>query len=46
VAIVRARRPYQIEGTAAAADLLLSPGELDAILANAVPMWGPQPEGI
>jgi aryl-alcohol dehydrogenase-like predicted oxidoreductase len=49
VAIVGARRPYQIEGTAAAADLHLSSeelGEIDVILADAVPMWGPHPEAM
>jgi aryl-alcohol dehydrogenase-like predicted oxidoreductase len=49
VAIVRARRPYQVDGTAAGADLLLSPaelGELDAILAHAMPMRASRPEGM
>jgi aryl-alcohol dehydrogenase-like predicted oxidoreductase len=49
VAIVGARRPDQLNGTATAADLLLSAaelGELDTILADAVPMWGPHPEGM
>jgi len=49
VAIVGAHRPSQLEGTAAAADLHLSPEDLDkidAILADAVPVWGPHPEGM
>jgi aryl-alcohol dehydrogenase-like predicted oxidoreductase len=49
VAIVGARRPDHLEGTAAAADLHLSPaelGEINTILADAVPMWGPHPEGM
>jgi aryl-alcohol dehydrogenase-like predicted oxidoreductase len=49
VAIVGARRPSQLEGTAAAADLHLSQeelGKIDAILTDAVPVWGPHPEGM
>jgi aryl-alcohol dehydrogenase-like predicted oxidoreductase len=49
VAIVGARRPSHLESTAAAADLFLSPDELDkidAILADAVAMSGPHPEGM
>jgi hypothetical protein len=49
VAIVGARRPSQLDGTAAAASLGLSPEDLDkidAILADAVPVWGPHPEGM
>jgi hypothetical protein len=39
-------RPAQPEGTAAAADLDLAAEDLDAIVADAVPMWGPHPEGM
>jgi aryl-alcohol dehydrogenase-like predicted oxidoreductase len=49
VAIVGARGPSQLDGTAAAASLGLSPEDLDkidAILADAVPVWGPHPEGM
>jgi aryl-alcohol dehydrogenase-like predicted oxidoreductase len=49
VAIVGARRPDHLDGTAAAADVYLSPadfGEINTILADAVPMWGPHPEGM
>ena len=49
VAIVGARRPSQLEGTAPAADIELSAEELaeiDAIVADAVPVWGPHPEGM
>jgi aryl-alcohol dehydrogenase-like predicted oxidoreductase len=49
VAIVGGRRPDQLDGTATAADLHLSPaelGEINTILADAVPMWGPHPEGM
>jgi aryl-alcohol dehydrogenase-like predicted oxidoreductase len=49
VAIVGARRPSQLEGTALAADIELSAAdlqEIDAILADAVPVWGPHPEGM
>jgi aryl-alcohol dehydrogenase-like predicted oxidoreductase len=49
VAIVGARRPSQLDGTAAAADIELSEAdlqEIDAILADAVPVWGPHPEGM
>jgi aryl-alcohol dehydrogenase-like predicted oxidoreductase len=49
VAIVGARRPDQLDGTATAAGLHLSPeelGEINTILADAVPMWGPHPEGM
>jgi aryl-alcohol dehydrogenase-like predicted oxidoreductase len=48
-AIVGARRPDQLEGTAKAADLHLSRedlGAIEAILTDAVPMWGPHPEGM
>jgi aryl-alcohol dehydrogenase-like predicted oxidoreductase len=49
VAIVGAHRPSQLEGTAGAADVSLSAQDLtqiDAILAGAVPVWGPHPEGM
>jgi aryl-alcohol dehydrogenase-like predicted oxidoreductase len=49
VAIVGARRPSQLDGTATAADRHLSADDLrriDAIVADAVPVWGPHPEGM
>ena len=49
VAIVGARRPSHLEETAAAADVKLSAAdlqEIDAILAGAVPVWGPHPEAM
>jgi aryl-alcohol dehydrogenase-like predicted oxidoreductase len=49
VAIVGARRPSQLDGTAPAADIELSQAdlkEIDAILTDAVPVWGPHPEGM
>ncbi|HUR09100.1 MAG TPA: aldo/keto reductase [Nonomuraea sp.] len=49
VAIVGARRPAQLDGTTPAADIQLSAADLraiDAILAQAVPVWGPHPEGM
>ncbi len=49
VAIVGARRPSQLDGTAPAADIQLSEADLrdiDAILTDAVPVWGPHPEGM
>ena len=49
VSIVGARRPSQLEGTAAGAALHLSEEDLDkidAILVDAVPVWGPHPEGM
>lgn len=49
VAIVGARRPSHLEGTALAADIKLSEAdlqEIDAILTDAVPVWGPHPEGM
>ncbi|MEV0353960.1 aldo/keto reductase [Nonomuraea sp. NPDC050680] len=48
VAIVGARRPAQLDGTTPAADIQFSEADLrtiDAILARAVPVWGPYPEG-
>jgi aryl-alcohol dehydrogenase-like predicted oxidoreductase len=48
-AIVGARRTSQLEGTASAAEVELSPEdleEIDRILARAVPVTGPNPEGI
>ncbi|HEY0451086.1 aldo/keto reductase [Actinophytocola sp.] len=47
VTIVGARRPSQLDGTAA--DVPLSAQDLadiDLILADSVPMWGPHPEGM
>jgi aryl-alcohol dehydrogenase-like predicted oxidoreductase len=49
VAIVGARRPGQLTETAAAADITLSEPdlkEIDDIVADAVPVWGPHPEGM
>jgi aryl-alcohol dehydrogenase-like predicted oxidoreductase len=49
VAVVGARRPSQLDGTACAAGLELSQAdlqEIDATLANAVPVQGPHPEGM
>jgi aryl-alcohol dehydrogenase-like predicted oxidoreductase len=49
VAIVGARRPAQLDGTAPAADIELSAAELaeiDTIVADAAPVWGPHPEGM
>jgi aryl-alcohol dehydrogenase-like predicted oxidoreductase len=48
VAIVAARRPAQLEGTATAADHHLSADDLrriETIVADAVPVWAPHPEG-
>jgi aryl-alcohol dehydrogenase-like predicted oxidoreductase len=49
VAIVGARRPAQLDGTATAADRHLSANDLrriELIVADAVPVWGPHPEGM
>jgi aryl-alcohol dehydrogenase-like predicted oxidoreductase len=49
VAIVGARRPAQLEGTAPAAAIDLSADDLrriEMIVADAVPVWGPHPEGM
>jgi aryl-alcohol dehydrogenase-like predicted oxidoreductase len=49
VAIVGARRPSQLDGTAPGADLELTPSdlqEIEAMFADAVPVWGPHPEGM
>jgi aryl-alcohol dehydrogenase-like predicted oxidoreductase len=49
VAIVGARRPAQLDGTVPAADVRLSEDDLrdiDRIVADAVPMQGPHPEGM
>jgi aryl-alcohol dehydrogenase-like predicted oxidoreductase len=49
VAVVGARRPSQLDGTAPAADIELTQAdlaEIDAILTDAVPVWGPHPEGM
>jgi aryl-alcohol dehydrogenase-like predicted oxidoreductase len=46
---VGARRPSQLDGTAPAADLRLSAAdlaEIDRVLTDAVPVWGPHPEGM
>ena len=47
--IIGARRPAHLEESAAAADIELAPEDLeaiDAVLADAVPVWGPHPEGM
>jgi aryl-alcohol dehydrogenase-like predicted oxidoreductase len=49
VTIVGARRPAQLDETAAAADIKLSEAdleEIDTILKDALPVWGPHPEGM
>ena len=49
VAIVGARQPAQLDGTATAADRHLSADDLrriELIVADAVPVWGPHPEGM
>lgn len=49
VAIVGAHRPAQLEGTASAAGIHLAPDDLviiDGILADAVAVQGPHPEGM
>ncbi|HEY3715426.1 MAG TPA: aldo/keto reductase [Jatrophihabitantaceae bacterium] len=49
VAIVGARGPGQLTETAAAADITLSEPdlkEIDEIVTDAVPVWGPHPEGM
>jgi len=49
VAIVGARHPEHLDGTAAAADLELSKDDMkriDEILSEAVPVTGPSPEGM
>jgi aryl-alcohol dehydrogenase-like predicted oxidoreductase len=49
VAIVGARRPAHLDGTAAAADIDLGEsdlGEINSILSDAVPVSGPHPEGM
>ena len=49
VAIVGTRRHSQLDETAAAADVKLSEAdlqEIDAVLVDAVPVWGPHPEGM
>jgi aryl-alcohol dehydrogenase-like predicted oxidoreductase len=49
VAIVGAHRPAQLDGTASAAGVHLAPDELvviDGILADAVAVQGPHPEGM
>ncbi|MFF1822356.1 aldo/keto reductase [Kribbella sp. NPDC058245] len=49
VTIVGARRPAQLDETAAAAELELSETdlqEIDTIMKDALPVWGPHPEGI
>jgi aryl-alcohol dehydrogenase-like predicted oxidoreductase len=49
VSIVGARRPSHLEASVSAAEIDLSAEELqeiDRILADAVPLWGPHPEGM
>jgi len=49
VAIVGGHRPSQLDGTDPAADIKLTETdlqEIDAILVDAVPVWGPHPEGM
>jgi aryl-alcohol dehydrogenase-like predicted oxidoreductase len=49
VAVVGARRPSHLDETAAAADMEVSAAdlqEIDTIMANALPVWGPHPEGM
>src|SRR2546423_5420373 len=49
VTIVGARRPAQLNETAAAADVEVSAAdlrEINVILADAAPVWGPHPEGM
>jgi len=49
VSIVGARRPAHLEASASAAEVDLTQEELseiDRILADAVPVWGPHPEGM
>ena len=49
VAIVGARTPSHLDGTASAADIKLSETdleEIDAIVRDARPVWGPHPEGM
>jgi aryl-alcohol dehydrogenase-like predicted oxidoreductase len=49
VTIVGARRPVHLEESTAAADIELTPDDLaaiDAVLAHAIPVWGPHPEGM
>jgi aryl-alcohol dehydrogenase-like predicted oxidoreductase len=49
VAIVGARMPSHLDGTASAADIKLSEADLQqigAIVRGALPVWGPHPEGM
>jgi len=49
VTIIGARRPVHLEESAAAAEIELAPEDLaaiDAVLADAAPVWGPHPEGM
>jgi aryl-alcohol dehydrogenase-like predicted oxidoreductase len=49
VAVVGARRAAHLDETAAAADIEVSTAdhqEIDAIMADALPVWGPHPEGM
>jgi aryl-alcohol dehydrogenase-like predicted oxidoreductase len=49
VAVVGARRASHLDETAAAADIEVSAAdlqEIDAIMADALPVWGPHPEGM
>jgi aryl-alcohol dehydrogenase-like predicted oxidoreductase len=49
VTIIGARRAVHLEEAASAADIELAPEDLatiDAALADAIPVWGPHPEGM
>ena len=49
VTIVGARRPAHLDESAAASDIVLTPDDLaaiEAVLADATPVWGPHPEGM
>ncbi len=49
VTIIGARRPIHLEESAAAADIEFTAEDLaaiDAVLADAIPVWGPHPEGM
>jgi aryl-alcohol dehydrogenase-like predicted oxidoreductase len=49
VAVVGARRASHLDETAAAADIEISAAdlqEIDEIMADALPVWGPHPEGM
>ena len=47
--VVGARLPAHLDQSAAAADIVLAPDDLAAIetaLGDAIPVWGPHPEGM